>query len=303
MTKHCTKEWMLAVRPWSYPASTMPIIVTATYLAWKGISLGNWWMAVYALLNIILLHSAGNAWSDYKDFTKGVDSHESYGQHVLTAGIFRADEIKRLSLCLLAAGTLMGIGLIFLCQHLYGEWLTLLYIGLGGVLSALVYPICKYNALGDLIILIAYAVLPTLGTSFILTGQIDWTVLLLALPLGLITDGILHTNNTRDIPTDKEASIHTLPMIIGHKASAIWYFTEMMIPYVWVGVLSMFGIFPVWTVFIFLTFPVAIGNGRMMMKSLRCGLDVIANLDISTAKLQLLFSLILSFAFILGIFI
>ena len=299
MAKHSMKEWMMAVRPWAYPASTMPIIVTIAYLAWTGQEV-NLWAGLYALVNIILFHSAGNTWSDYKDFKKGVDNHDTYGQHTLTSGMFQPKEIKTLSLSLMATGSLMGIGFLFICQHLYGEWLPLLWIGLGGLLSALIYPSSKYNALGDVTILISYAILPMLGTSFVATGHIDWMTLLLALPVGLITDGILHTNNTRDVPTDAEASIKTLPMIIGHKASAIMYFTEMMVPYVWIGILSMAGIFPVWTVIIFLTFPVAIANGRTMMKSLRGGLELIGSLDIATAQLQLIFSLLLTIGFVLG---
>jgi 1,4-dihydroxy-2-naphthoate octaprenyltransferase len=54
----------------------------------------------------------------------------------------------------------------------------------------LLYPLLKYNALGDLDILMTFAFLPTIGTSYAITGMIDWSVLYIALPVGLITDGI-----------------------------------------------------------------------------------------------------------------
>ena len=38
MKKHTFVEWMIAVRPWSIPASAMPIIVAVAYLFWKGAS-------------------------------------------------------------------------------------------------------------------------------------------------------------------------------------------------------------------------------------------------------------------------
>ena len=34
MKKHSLKDWLIAVRPWSFPASAMPVIVTLAYLYW-----------------------------------------------------------------------------------------------------------------------------------------------------------------------------------------------------------------------------------------------------------------------------
>ena len=41
MGKHTLKEWIFALRPWSFPASAMPIVVTLAYLFWKGAEV-NW---------------------------------------------------------------------------------------------------------------------------------------------------------------------------------------------------------------------------------------------------------------------
>lgn len=35
MGKHTFKEWMIAVRAWSFPASAMPVIVSTAYVYWK----------------------------------------------------------------------------------------------------------------------------------------------------------------------------------------------------------------------------------------------------------------------------
>ena len=70
--KHTWKDWLLAVRPWSFPASAMPVAVTLAYLWWAGEAV-NWTNGVWALLNIIVFHAAGNTWSDYFDYRRGVD--------------------------------------------------------------------------------------------------------------------------------------------------------------------------------------------------------------------------------------
>lgn len=296
MKKHSFGEWMIAVRPWSFPASAMPVITSIAYLFWKGAEI-NWIFGLWALVNIVIFHAAGNTWSDYFDFKKKVDAEDTFGAKTLTTGMFTEKEIFRLSLSLTVVATVAGLALMALTG------LPLLWIGLGGVLCTLLYPMLKYNALGDLVILMAYAFLPTIGTSFVTTGAIDWSVLLIALPVGLITDGILHSNNTRDTLTDRRAGIKTMAMGLGHKASAILYGFEVIFPYVWIGVLSIMGLMPITTIVIFLTLAVAIGCAKTMMHSLEGGSGVIADLDVRTANLQLMFSALLTVALIVAKFI
>ena len=296
MKKHTFGEWMIAVRPWSFPASAMPIIVTVTYLFWRGAEI-NWLTALWVLLTMVVFHSAGNTWSDYFDHKKKVDADDTFGAKTLTTGMFEPKEIKRLALGLLAVGCLSGIGLV-LATNTYVLW-----CGLAGAVLALGYPLLKYNALGDLDIVLTFAAIPTIGTSAALTGVIDWSVLWIALPVGLITDGILHTNNTRDIMTDRRASIRTMAMGMGPKVSAWFYVFEVMFPYVWVAGCTFAGHMPYSTIAVFLTLPVAIACAKTMKNSVKGGVTMIADLDVRTANLQLMFSLLLSVAFVVARFI
>ncbi len=287
---------MIAVRPWSFPASAMPVIVTTAFLFWKGYEI-SWGFAVWALLNIILFHAAGNTWSDYFDYKKKVDADDTFGAKTLTTGMFEPKEIYRLSVALTVVAVAGGLALMALTG------LPLLWIGLGGLICTLLYPMLKYNALGDLVILLAYAFLPTLGTSFVAAGGIIPSVLIVALPLGLITDGILHSNNTRDMKTDSRAGIRTMAMSLGVKSSAVLYGFEMIFPFIWVGVCSICGFMPLATIIIFMTLPVAIGCAKTMMNSVEGGLHMITDLDVRTANLQLMFSLLLTVSFVIARFI
>lgn len=293
---HTLKEWVFAVRPWSFPASAMPIIATIAFLFWKGKEI-NWVYGLCALINMILFHIAGNVWSDYHDYKRGVDRDDTYGAKTLTTGLFKPQEIRNLALGVLAVAVAGGIGMVALTG------LPLLWIGLAGAALTVLYPLLKYNALGDLDILLTFAFLPAVGTSYITTGTIDWDVLWIAFPVGLITDGILHCNNARDLEYDKRAGISTFAMILGTKASAGLYAFEVIAPFVWVGVCSMVGVLPLYTVFIFLTLPVASGCARTMLKSVEGGRQIIADLDVRTANLQLMFSLILSISLIISRFV
>ena len=296
MKKHSFNEWVIAVRPWSFPASAMPIIVTLAFLFYNGSEI-NWLYGLWALIGMLLFHMTGNVWSDYFDFRKKVDADDTFGAKTLTTGMFKSEEIKRLAIGLLIVSVACGLGLFAVTG------LPLLWIGLAGVLCTILYPFLKFNALGDLDILLAFAFLPTLGTSYAVTGAIEWSVLWIALPVGLITDGILHSNNTRDVLTDKRAGITTMAMGLGSKLSALLYGFEVIFPFIWIGVCSIAGIMPLTTLAIFLTLPVAIACAQTMKHSLTGGAGVIADLDVRTANLQLMFSVLLTLALVVGKFI
>lgn len=291
--KHTFREWMIAVRPWSFPASAMPVVVTLGYLFASGAEM-NWVDGLWALVNIVVFHAAGNTWSDYYDYKRGVDAGDTFGVHTLTTGMFTPREIYRLSLILLFVALAGGVGLL-----LRTGW-PLLLIGFGGLLCSVLYPYLKYRACGDYVIFMAYALLPTLGTAYAATRHVDWTVLLLAVPIGLITVAILHCNNTRDIQTDSRANIRTLAMNLGGRASVWLYCFEVLFPFLWISGCALAGVLPLWTLLAWLAFVPACMNVRVVVSYFRGGATAIANLDEATAKLQLLFSLVLTVAFVVA---
>ena len=63
MKKHSFGEWMSAVRPWSFPASAMRVITSLASSVWKGAEI-NWIFGLWALVNIVIFHAAGNTWID-----------------------------------------------------------------------------------------------------------------------------------------------------------------------------------------------------------------------------------------------
>ena len=293
MQKHTFKDWLTAIRPWSFPASAMPVAVTFGYLFSAHADI-DWTNGVWALLNIIVFHAAGNTWSDYFDFRKSVDADDTFGVRTLVSGQFAPKEILILSLALLAAALAGGIGLLL------RTGLPLLYIGLAGAACSVFYPFLKYHALGDFVIFAAYALLPMLGTSYVCISDFDWTVLYLAVPVGLITVAILHCNNTRDMDTDRRADISTIAMRLGGRVSVWLYCIEILLPYVWLTVCAVAGLFPLWTLLVWLTVIPAIMNVRTAVSYFSDGSGAIARLDEATAKLQLLFSLVLGVSFVIA---
>lgn len=295
MSKHCFKDWILATRPWSFPASAMPVLVTLAYLYWMGVSV-NWTIGVWAIINIIVFHAAGNTLSDYFDYIKGVDREDTIGGMALTSGEFEPKEIRTLSLILLAIASISGVAIVV------STGLPTLYIGVLGFILTVLYPWLKYHAMGDIDIFLTYSLLPILGTSFVATGDFHIQTLWLSLPIGLITVGILHANNSRDIEHDKRANIKTFAMLIGKKASAITYCAEVIIPFVWIIAGCVMGVFPWWSLLVLPALKPAIDNARKAMRFPKEGAQMLWGVDEMTAKLQLMFSLLLTISLLIATF-
>lgn len=285
--KHGFKAWLLATRPWSFPASAMPVLATLAYLFWYGYEI-NWLTGVWALLNIIVFHAAGNTWSDYYDYKRGVDREDAIGGMSIVSGEFQACEIKRLAWILLVIAVVAGIGLMLVAG------LPVLYFGLAGCALIVLYPWLKYHALGDLDIFLTYSVLPILGTSYVATGTLNCETLWLMLPIGLITVGILHVNNTRDIEQDSRAGIKTFAMLVGKRVSVVLYIAELMLPFVCVLVAAIYGAMPWWSLVVLVALKPALDNCRAMLKLPAEGMKALIGVDEKTAQLQLMFSLLLS---------
>ena len=285
--KHGFKAWLLATRPWSFPASAMPVLATLAYLFWRGHEI-NWLTGVWALVNIIVFHAAGNTWSDYYDYKRGVDREDTIGGMSIVSGEFQACEIKRLAWILLVIAVVAGVGLMLLAG------LPVLYFGLAGCALIVLYPWLKYHALGDLDIFLTYSVLPILGTSYVATGALNYEALWLMLPIGLITVGILHVNNTRDIEQDSRAGIKTFAMLVGKRVSVVLYIAELMLPFVCVLVAAIYGAMPWWALVVLVALKPALDNCRAMLKLPAEGMKALIGVDEKTAQLQLMFSLLLS---------
>lgn len=89
-----------------------------------------------------------------------------------------------------------------------------------------------YVALGDLVILITFGPLAVMFAHAVQVGYLSVTPLLYAVPLALNTEAILHSNNTRDVESDRQAGIVTMAILIGPTLSYVLYNLLVFCPYV-----------------------------------------------------------------------
>lgn len=296
MKKLTIKDWVLATRPWSFPATALPTLVALLFTIYSNpYGENNWLFGVLAIIGAVIFHAAGNVMSDYNDFKHDIDREGNVvGTDMLTGGFFTPKQFLVLGWTLLLIGVLLGLFLVWQTS------LTLLWIGLFGTFATLFYFRFKVAALGDLLIFVVYGPLIMLGTGYVVSGKLDFYLLLLSLSLVPITVAILHGNNTRDMENDRTAGIDTLAMLLGIGGSKIYYYFLTGLAYVAIIALVALGKLPLFALITLLTLPLAIKNCKMVAKVTENDKSSVTTIDQETAKLQMVFSMALMVAIVLG---
>ena len=283
MPSHSFAQWAWAARTWSLPVSATPVLITLFYLWWSGHPV-DWPLGLTAMIAFVLLHLAGNAWSDWHDFRRGVDRADTPGARSIVEGVFTPREIMALAITLAAAGCAMGIALVVLTG-----W-PLLWIGLAGMVLTAAYPPLKYRALGEVVILLNFCVLPAIGTAWVASGALVWESILAVVPSGLVTVAVLFANNFRDVRSDSQAGITTVPMRIAPRAAGIIYAALVFTPYLWLAVCAAASALPWLSLIALLTAPITWSCARYVWQGTMSPPADFSQADERTAKLQLALS-------------
>lgn len=216
------KKWMISVRPFSFPASTMPVIFGAVLaVTWGGYPF-RWGMFLLSLAAMLMLHSASNLLNDVFDYKRGIDRVASPVSGGVVRGIISPEQAKRASILLFILGGAIGI----LLTVLSGIWL--LAIGLLGLFVGIFYTsdhklALKYNGLGDLAVFLNFGILGALGSWYVQTGQLSFLPMVWSIPMATLVIAILHANNWRDIKSDREGRVTTVANLLGDRGSQVYY--------------------------------------------------------------------------------
>lgn len=216
------KKWWISVRPFSFPASTMPVIFgTVLAVVYGGFEFKPA-LFLLAFVGMVLLHSGANILSDIYDFRKGLDKHPSPVSGGIVRGLISIEEARKASTIMLLTGAVIGLTLTYLT----GYWL--LVIGLVGLFVGVFYTTntifsMKYHGLGDLAVFLNFGILGSLGAYFVQSSELSWIPVIWSVPMSILVIAILHANNWRDIKTDKGAHIFTVASLLGDKNSLRYY--------------------------------------------------------------------------------
>ena len=212
------RVWLRAVRLRSFTASTVPI-VAATMLARVDGSIA-WSMVVLMLLASVCTHAACNLTNDYFDDIRGVDSSDTLGQ----GGAIQRNELSHADLRTGIAVSFTS-ALIFALPVIREAGEVVVWIGLFSAAAAFLYTAgpfpLAYWALGEVTVFLAMGIGMVCGAFYVLTGGLTSSAILLAVAMGLLAAAFLHTNNVRDMESDRARNKRTLANLLGRRAAAV----------------------------------------------------------------------------------
>ena len=205
--------WLRAARPYAYSTSVIPVLIGALHVRGRGGPFSGLHLGV-TLAAALLIHTAANLWNDYFDFKLGVDrAGGGTGSGMLVRGEMTPAQIfGGASLCALAS---LALGLWLAGRAGWG----LAWLFPFGFLGALLYCAGRFSpkhvALGEVWLFLTMGVGLTLGGAMAQTGKFSWGAIAAGTPAGLLMTLLLYINNIRDMRSDREAGLATLPMRLG----------------------------------------------------------------------------------------
>ncbi|XP_075046303.1 ubiA prenyltransferase domain-containing protein 1 [Mixophyes fleayi] len=283
-------SYVLALRPWSFSASLIPVTL-GTALAYRSEGTLDILVFLVCAVAVLAVHGAGNLVNTYYDFSKGID-HKKSDDRTLVDQILEPQDVVRFGVFLYTLGCVCA-GCLYFLSKLKLEHMALIYFG--GLSSSFLYTGgigFKYVALGDLVILITFGPLAVMFAHAVQVGYLSATPLLYAVPLALSTEAILHSNNTRDMDSDRQAGIVTMAILIGPMLSYMLFNLLVFLPYVIFCILATR--YTISMALPLLTIPLAFSLERQFRSQNFTGIPQ------KTAKLNLLVGLFYVFGIVLA---
>lgn len=231
MAKHNPLTVRMAINlaaPHTWPAAIMPTLV-ALCVASNSTPLSVT-MSITLLVIVTLMQSAVNTFNDYYDYVKGSDSEDDFvdpSDAVLVYNDVDPKAALKLAIGMLVCAFALGVyaivkaGFVPLVIALIGALFVVLY-------SAGKSPI-SYLPLGEAVSGIVMGGLIPLAVYQVVTGKLDFSMLLLAIPTIIGVGLIMFTNNTCDIERDIPSGRKTLPVLLGRDAAVRWYHIAVIV--------------------------------------------------------------------------
>ena len=181
--------WYEALRPFSYPASIVPILVGAV-VAWS-VGWFYWDLFLIVLFSSVSIHVGTNLANEYFDYVQGIDDVDSLGPAgVILRGELGARSVLWAAVVAFALGSVMGI---------YLTWRVgwpILLIGVGSILAGWFYTAKPfsfgYRGLGEAEVFFFMGPCMVLGSFYVQARTLNVGAFLVSLPVGLLVMAILH---------------------------------------------------------------------------------------------------------------
>lgn len=185
------------------------------------------WLAIVTTIGFQVLSNFAN---DYGDGIKGTDDNREGESRMVSSGAITPKQMKMAMIITGAISLILALLLIYVSFGKDNFLFSIIFLGLGvtSIVAAIKYTVGKsaygYSGFGDAFVFIFFGLLAVVGTYFLYTKNLNFTIFLPATTVGLLSTAVLNLNNMRDIVNDAKVSKNTLVVKIGAKSAKIYHY-------------------------------------------------------------------------------
>lgn len=285
--------WWTTIRPWSYTAAVIPVLLGASIAAYDGTV--NWWLLLLTIIGSVAIQLGTNLINEYYDDRKGIDKVQVFGiGGAIQRGELAAWQVLAAGLLAFAVGSGIGLYLVSVTGP-FIFWLGVFSVATGFFYTAGPFALA-YVGLGEIAVFIFMGPVIVIGSYYVQTETITLPVMLASLPVGFLVAAILHANNLRDLDIDRQFGKRTLATVLGRSGANIEYYLLVGGTYVSLIVTVALGVMPWLTLITLATLPAAIRLMRIV--AVETEPHALQPVLRQTAKLHMRFGSLLIFGWI-----
>ena len=231
---------LLSLRLWTFSAAVTPVALGAV-LSYKSEGLFSFMLLLVTAAVVLAVNGAGNMVNTYFEImrdTTWVGPGARQNHSIQKRDDQSVDAQKHQTRVVNSAAYLYGFGMACLWIAMLLSPANSFYLAslfFGGLSSSFIYTggiRLKFYILGDLLAMFTFGPLSVLFSytaqsgKFLLPGP-----LILALPLALSTEAIIHSKHMREMERDREAGILSLAVLLGKQGSYFLFALLLFLPY------------------------------------------------------------------------
>lgn len=213
-------RWLLITRA-CVVSMTITSALIGGLLAATTAAAPHWGYFALALAGLVIAHANNNMINDYFDATGGVDTavytRALYAPHPLLSGLISKSGLVAAIAALNAAD--LAIGLVLLQAR---GWPVAAF-ALAGLFISVFYvapPLqLKHHGLGEPAVFVVWGPLMIGGTYYVTAGTVPSWIWLASVPYAIVVTTVLIGKHIDKYEQDKARGIHTLPVLLGARAS------------------------------------------------------------------------------------
>lgn len=258
------KIYLKAARLRTLPLSVSGIIVGSFLAASHGYF--NWVICGLALLTTIGFQIISNFANDYGDGVKGTDNEDRIGpKRAIQSGEISPEKLLR---TIKITSTFTFLTAILLIYSAFGkdDFINLsvfFVLGVASIAAALKYTMGKraygYSGFGDFFVFIFFGLLSVVGSYYLFSKQLEFTIFLPAISVGLLSIGVLNLNNMRDSVSDEKSGKNTIVVKIGVELAKYYHYYLLIASFLFASLYTLL-YFKSWHQFLFLLAYIPIGK-------------------------------------------